>query len=59
MSEAFVKRIKQDYVYVNELRDAEEVLGNLSVWAADFNENHSHNSLKMMSPSQFRRANFN
>ena len=59
MSEAFVKRFKQDYVYVNELWDAEEVLGKLSVWAADFNENHPHKSLKMMSPSEFRRANFN
>ena len=59
MSEAFVKRIKQDYVYVNELWDAEEVLGKLCVWDADFNENHSHNSLKMVSPSEFRRANFN
>jgi len=59
MSEAFVKRFKQDYVYVNELWDAEEVLGKLNEWATDFNENHPHKSLKMMSPSEFRRANFN
>ena len=59
MSEAFVKRFKQDYVYVNELWDAEEVLGKLNVWATDFNENHPHKSLKMMSPSEFRRANCN
>ena len=59
MSEAFVKRFKQDYVYVNELWDAEEVLGKLSLWATDFNENHPHKSLKMMSPSEFRRANCN
>jgi transposase InsO family protein len=57
MSEAFVKRFKQDYVYVNELWDAEEVLGKLSFWATDFNENHAHKSLKMISPSEFRRAN--
>jgi len=59
MSEAFVKRFKQDYVYVNELWDAKEVLGKLNEWATDFNENHPHKSLKMMSPSEFRRANFN
>jgi len=59
MSEAFVKRFKQDYVYVNELWDAEEVLSKLNEWATDFNENHPHKSLKMMSPSEFRRANFN
>jgi len=54
-----VKRFKQDYVYVNELWDEEEVLGKLNKWATDFNENHPHKSLKMMSPSEFRRANSN
>lgn len=59
MSEAFVKRFKQDYVYVNELWNAEEVLGQLHGWVLDYNENHPHKALKMMSPSEFRRANLN
>jgi putative transposase len=59
MSEAFVKRFKQDYVYVNELWNAEEVLERLALWAADFNEHHPYKALKMMSPSEFRRANLN
>ena len=59
MSEAFVKRFKQDYVYVNELWNAEEVLSKLHGWVLDYNENHPHKALKMMSPSEFRRANLN
>lgn len=59
MSEAFVKRFKQDYAYVNELWDAEVVLAQLHAWVADYNENHPHKALKMMSPSEFRRATLN
>ena len=59
MSEAFVKRFKQDYVYVNDLWDAEEVLAAISTWGTDYNENHPHRALKMMSPSEFRRGNLN
>ena len=59
MSEAFVKRFKQDYVYVNELWNAQDVLKCLAGWAADFNEHHPHKALKMMSPSEFRRATLN
>lgn len=59
MSEAFVKRFKQDYVYVNDLWDAEEVLATIKTWAADYNEYHPHKALKMMSPSEFRRSNLN
>ena len=32
MSEAFVKRFKQHYAYVNELWDAEVVLTKLQAW---------------------------
>jgi putative transposase len=59
MAEAFVKRFKQDYVYVNELWKSEDVLEQLHVWAADYNENHPHKSLRMMSPTEFRRSNSN
>jgi putative transposase len=55
MAEAFVKTFKRDYVYVNELDDAETVLRQLPAWFADYNETHPHKGLKMLSPRQFRR----
>jgi putative transposase len=54
MSESFVKRFKQDYVYVNDLDCAEEVLRKIASWAEDYNQNHPHKALKMMSPNEFR-----
>ena len=55
MAEAFVKTFKRDYVYVHELKSAEEVLMQLETWFHDYNENHPHKGLKMMSPREFRR----
>lgn len=55
MSEAFVKRFKQDYVYVNEEMSAEEVIKKIPKWIQDYNENHPHKGLKMLSPSEFRK----
>ena len=55
MSESFVKRFKQDYVYVHELVCAEGVLKQMVHCAEDYNQNHPHKSLKMMSPNDFRR----
>lgn len=57
MSEAFVKRFKQDYVQVNELWDANEVLLNIPKWLNDYNENHPHKGLGMKSPREFLRQN--
>jgi putative transposase len=55
MSEAFVKRFKQDYVYVNELWTAENVVKMIPDWVEDYNENHPHKGLKMKSPREFLR----
>jgi transposase InsO family protein len=56
MAEAFVKTFKRDYVYLADLWDAETVLRLLPTWFADYNDNHPHKGLKMMSPKEFRRG---
>jgi Integrase core domain len=56
MSEAFVKTIKQDYVYINPLPKAKTVLKLIAEWFEDYNENHPHSGLKMRSPREFRSA---
>ena len=53
--EAFVKTIKRDYVYLNDVSSARAVLSQLPAWFADYNENHPHKGLRMLSPRQFRR----
>lgn len=55
MAESFVKTFKRDYAYVNELSTAQAVLSRLSVWFEDYNENHPHKSLGMISPREFKR----
>ncbi len=55
MAEAFVKTFKRDYAYLADLEDAESVIRQLPAWFADYNENHPHKGLKMLSPNQFRR----
>ena len=55
MSEAFVKTLKRDYVYLSRLDDPQTVLAQLSKWFEDYNENAPHKGLKMRSPRQFRR----
>ena len=55
MSEAFVKTLKRDYVYLNRLDDAETVIKQLPGWFEDYNENAPHKGLKMRSPRQYRR----
>jgi transposase InsO family protein len=49
MAEAFVKTFKRDYVYVNRLPSAVEVIAQLPTWFADYNENHQHKGLGMRS----------
>ncbi len=56
MSEAFVKTFKRDYVYLGDVASARSVLAALPAWFADYNENHPHSGLNMLSPRQFRRA---
>ena len=54
MAEAFVKTFKRDYVYLNDVPDAETVLNALPAWMNDYNCNHPHSGLKMKSPQEFR-----
>ena len=51
MGEAFVKTFKRDYVYLNDLPNAETVMKALPLWMEDYNCNHPHSGLKMKSPS--------
>jgi len=55
MAEAFVKTFKRDYVYVHDRPDALTVIAQLPRWFEDYNENHPHKGLKMLSPRQFIR----
>ena len=54
MAESFVNTFKRDYVHVNPLPDAKSVMEKLPCWFRDYNENHPHKGLKMMSPREFR-----
>lgn len=56
MSEAFVKTFKRDYVQINPLPNAPTVLKLIAEWFEDYNENHPHSGLKMLSPREFRSA---
>ena len=56
MSEAFVKTLKRDYVRVNPLPDAENVLRLIGDWIEDYNDNHPHSGLKWRSPREFIKA---
>lgn len=58
MAEAFVKLFKRDYVYVNDLWTAESVLRQISGWMDDYNYNHPHSGLKMLSPMEYRERQF-
>ncbi len=56
LAEAFVKLFKRDYVNVNDLWTAESVIRQLPIWFDDYNQNHPHSGLKMMSPLEYRDA---
>lgn len=56
MAESLVKTIKRDYVYLEDLWDAEAVLAKLPEWFSDYNTSHPHKGLNMLSPRQFRGA---
>ena len=53
MAESFVKTFKRDYVHMNELPNAMSVLEKPPEWFEDYNENHPHKGLKMMSPREY------
>ena len=55
MAESFVKTFKRDYAYMHDLPDAVTVMQQLPLWFEDYNENHPHKGLNMLSPREFRR----
>lgn len=59
MAEAFVKTIKRDYVYVNDVYSAEQVMNDLPRYFEDYNEVAPHKGLNMLSPRMFLRAKSN
>ena len=54
IAEAFVKTLKRDYARVTLLPDAPTVLRLVSTWIEDYNTNHPHSGLRMLSPREFR-----
>ncbi len=56
MSEAFVRTFKRDYVEVNPLPDAKTVLGLIGTWFEDYNNNHPHSGLRMLSPRDYIKS---
>lgn len=56
MAEAFIKTFKWDYVYLHRLNSAQVVMEQLPRWFQDYNENHPHKGLKMMSPREYRQS---
>jgi transposase InsO family protein len=56
VSEAFVKTLKRDYARVQPRPDALTVLQQLPEWIEDYNENHPHSGLRMLSPREFMKS---
>jgi transposase InsO family protein len=56
MAEAFIKTFKRDYVALHRLDHSQVVLEQLPEWFKDYNENHPHRGLKMMSPREYRQS---
>ena len=55
MSEAFVKTIKRDYVYVSDCYSAEVTMKLLEEWIKDYNTVAPHSGLGMRSPVEYRK----
>ena len=56
MAEACVKTFKRDFVYLCDVANADVVLQQLPGWFEEYNDNHPHKGLKMLSPREFRKA---
>jgi putative transposase len=57
MAESFVKGFKRDYVYLADVRTADELLAQLPGWFDDYNRVRPHKGLKMLSPIEYREIN--
>lgn len=55
MAESFVKSFKRDYADVYGATDPRDLMEKLPKWFDDYNENHPHGGLNMLSPREFRR----
>ena len=55
MSEAFVKTVKRDYVYVSDCYSAEVTIKLLEGWIKDYNTVAPHSGLGMRSPLEYRK----
>jgi hypothetical protein len=55
-TEALVKTLRRDYVYLCRLDSSEVVLAQLPRWIDDYNDVHPHKGLKMRSPREYLRA---
>jgi putative transposase len=55
MAESFVDMCKRDYASRMDLADAQTVMAQLPAAVEHFNVVHSHSSLKMRSPREFRQ----
>lgn len=53
MSEALVKTIKRDYVYMNDCDTGDNVIAMLGNWFDDYNRNAPHSALGMKSPLEY------
>ena len=56
MSEAFVARIKRDYVYTSDCRDAQTVMKLFKKWIKDYNNVAPHSGLGMKSLVEYRKS---
>ena len=56
VSEALVHTLKRDYVQITPLPDAASALSLIGTWFDDYNTNHPHSGLKMLSPREFITA---
>ena len=52
MAEAFVKLLKRDYVYANDMRTAKSMMRMIPGWFDDYN--HPHSALDFRSPLEYR-----
>ena len=55
ISEAFVAKIKRDYVYTSDCSDALTVMKLFKKWIGDYNNAAPHSGLGMKSPLEYRK----
>lgn len=53
IAEAFVKTLKNDYVWLGDLKDTKTVLEELSKWMEGYNKRAPHKAQKMRLPGAF------